>query len=105
MRGKAERSCFISRGSGDKWATSRTHICTTTLFEIMNVGLAVIGLSDVAARAFIKAWKLAHLWKDAPREVHRLRNDLSCAGKFFGNIRQQLGVVKERCTAGESLEL
>ena len=51
---------------------------------------AAFGIVDVALRASSKAWKLSGVWRDAPAEVHRLRDELDRAERFF--IETQQGI-------------
>jgi hypothetical protein len=49
---------------------------------------AVVGISDVALRASSKLWTLFGAWKDAPADLHRLRDELSRTHRFFGETQQ-----------------
>ena len=51
---------------------------------------AAVGVVEVTARSSSKAWKLCAKWKDAPREVYSLRDDLDRAGTFFSLVRHGL---------------
>jgi hypothetical protein len=56
----------------------------------MEIAAAVIGVADVAARASSKLWALSAAWRDAPLDLHSLRDDLTRTERFFGEIRQSL---------------
>lgn len=49
---------------------------------------AVFGIADVALRASSKLWKLSGTWRDAPADIHRLRDDLVRTERFFGETQQ-----------------
>jgi len=51
---------------------------------------AAVGIADVAARASSKAWKLCDLWRDAPRDIFLLRDDLDRSARFFVALHQGL---------------
>lgn len=55
--------------------------------EMEAVG-AVFGIVDVALRTSSKAWKLSGVWRDAPAELHRLRDELDRAERFFSETQQ-----------------
>src|SRR5512140_480248 len=53
----------------------------------MEVAAAIIGVSEVAIRTTSKLWKLSNAWREAPEELHRLRDDLSRTQQFFDEVR------------------
>jgi hypothetical protein len=48
---------------------------------------AVIGITEATVRTASKLWKLTNAWRDAPEDVHRLRDDITRTQQFFGEIR------------------
>jgi hypothetical protein len=60
----------------------------------MEIALAVVGVTDVAVRASSKLWALSTAWRDAPVDLHNLRDDLTRTERFFGEIQEQLGATR-----------
>jgi len=56
----------------------------------MEIALAVVGVTDVAVRASSKLWALSTAWRDAPADLHNLRDDLTRTERFFGEIQLHL---------------
>ena len=56
----------------------------------MEIALAVISLSTVAGRAGSKIWTLSEEWRDAPADLTNLRDDVTAAERFFGEIHQHV---------------
>jgi len=54
----------------------------------MEVVGAAVGISDVALRASSKLWTLFAAWKDAPADLHRLREELSRTHRFLGETQE-----------------
>jgi hypothetical protein len=54
----------------------------------MEAAAAVISVAEVAARVSLRLWKLCDAWHDAPKDVHRLREDLARAHEFYDAVRQ-----------------
>lgn len=48
---------------------------------------AVFGIVDVALRTSSKVWKLSGVWRDAPAELHRLRDELDRTERFFSETQ------------------
>jgi hypothetical protein len=61
----------------------------------MELVAACVGIADIAARSSSKIWRLTELWKDAPSEIHQLRDDLSYAQEFFGEVRFRATATRE----------
>ncbi|KAK3377306.1 ankyrin repeat-containing domain protein [Lasiosphaeria ovina] len=53
----------------------------------MELAAAAFGLVGVTGRASSKLWKLCDSWRDAPREVHQLRDNLVRASDFFSQVK------------------
>ena len=53
----------------------------------MEIAIAVFSLTTVAARASSKLWALSGEWRDAPADLHKLRDDVSAAERFFREIQ------------------
>src|SRR4051812_42117734 len=53
------------------------------LISSMEVAFAVVGATDVAGRAGSKLYALYSAWRDAPADVHRLRDDVTRTERFF----------------------
>jgi len=54
----------------------------------MEIVVAVAGLTDIAARTGSKLWSLSGAWRDAPDDLHRLRDDMVRTQQFFGEIKE-----------------
>jgi len=48
---------------------------------------AVVGITEATIRTTSKLWKLSNAWRDAPADLHRLRDDLSRTEHFFTEVR------------------
>lgn len=59
----------------------------------MELAAAIIGVADVALRASSKLWKLSATWRDAPAEIHGLRDDVTRTENFFCEIQQSIKIV------------
>ncbi|RMJ04690.1 hypothetical protein CDV36_014640 [Fusarium kuroshium] len=66
----------------------------------MELLAAIVGVADVTARASTGLWKLCEQWRDAPKEIHLLRDDLVQANAFFAQI--QKGLTAEQARGGSS---
>ncbi len=55
----------------------------TAVLEILG---AVAGLSSLAARTCSKVWDLSNSWRDAPEDLHWLRDDLTRTQSFFSEV-------------------
>jgi len=53
----------------------------------MELIAATIGVIDVTTRTSSHVWKLCNNWKDAPRELHHLRDDMVRTHEFFLQVR------------------
>ncbi|KAK4444200.1 ankyrin repeat-containing domain protein [Podospora aff. communis PSN243] len=60
----------------------------------MEAALGVIGATDVAIRASSKLWALSREWRDAPADLHNLRDDVTRAERFFGEIQQHVNTAQ-----------
>ena len=60
----------------------------------MEIAAVAIGVVNVTARAGSKIWTLCESWKEAPKEVHYLRDSLVRAQEFFSQVK--LGIEKGR---------
>jgi hypothetical protein len=56
----------------------------------MEIVAATVGVADVAGRVSHRVWRLCEAWKDAPRDVFQLRDDLSRAQEFYGSLREDV---------------
>jgi hypothetical protein len=54
----------------------------------MEIAVAVAGITDIAARTGSKLWSLSNAWRDAPDDLHRLRDDLTQTHHFFGEVKE-----------------
>lgn len=46
----------------------------------------VVGLTDAASRTGSKIFTLINTWRNAPRELHSIREDVSVANEFLRNL-------------------
>ncbi|KAF5006895.1 hypothetical protein FDECE_6754 [Fusarium decemcellulare] len=67
-----------------------------TLTLEMELLAAIIGVADVTARASTGLWKLCEQWRDAPKDVHLLRDDLVQANAFFVQIQKGISMEQAR---------
>jgi hypothetical protein len=63
----------------------------------MEAALGVIGATDVAIRTSSKLWALSREWRDAPADLHNLRDDVTRAERFFGEIQQHVNASQLDC--------
>jgi ankyrin repeat protein len=54
----------------------------------MELAAAIVAVAEVTARCSSKVWKLCHQWKDVPRDIVQLRDDLERSGRFLEVLRQ-----------------
>ncbi|RTE76955.1 hypothetical protein BHE90_008575 [Fusarium euwallaceae] len=66
----------------------------------MELLAAIVGVADVTARASTGLWKLCEQWREAPKEIHLLRDDLVQANAFFAQI--QKGLTAEQARGGSA---
>ncbi|RSM00939.1 hypothetical protein CDV31_011579 [Fusarium ambrosium] len=66
----------------------------------MELLAAIVGVADVTARASTGLWKLCEQWRDAPKDIHLLRDDLVQANAFFAQI--QKGLTAEQARGGSA---
>lgn len=59
---------------------------------------SVLGIADVAGRTSSMIWQLCGTWRDAPEDVHELRDSLIRANEFFLGIRRGLETEHQRAT-------
>ncbi|KAJ4328679.1 hypothetical protein N0V84_000870 [Fusarium piperis] len=62
----------------------------------MELLAAIVGVADVTARASTGLWKLCEQWRDTPKEIHLLRDDLVQANAFFAQIQKGLTAEQAR---------
>lgn len=56
----------------------------------MEVFAAIVGVTDVSIRTSSKLWKLSSAWRDAPENLHRLRDDITRTHQLFAEIQQNV---------------
>ena len=56
----------------------------------MDIAVSVINITNVTLRASSKLWELSGEWRDAPADLHKLRDEMSAAENFFREIHQHL---------------
>src|SRR5690349_2452940 len=56
----------------------------------MELVAAAVGIVDITTRACSKCWKLCDLWRDAPRDIFQLRDDLDRSARFFLSLHEGL---------------
>jgi len=49
----------------------------------MELALAIAGIAYVITKVTLEIQKLCNLWKDVPRDVYYLRDELETAEAFF----------------------
>lgn len=59
----------------------------------MEIAFALVGVTDVAIRAGSKLWALSTAWRDAPNDLHNLRDDLTSTEQFFSEVQEHLRSV------------
>ncbi|RSL44018.1 hypothetical protein CEP54_014856 [Fusarium duplospermum] len=69
----------------------------------MELLVAIVGVADVTARASTGLWKLCEQWRDAPKEIRLLRDDLVQANAFFAQI--QKGLAAEQARGGQRIKM
>jgi hypothetical protein len=57
----------------------------------LEVVVASYSVARVATQACWNTWLLCEQWKNAPREVFQLRDELSSADEFFAGVQRGLG--------------
>lgn len=53
----------------------------------MEIAAATIGVVNVTVRTSCKVWMLCESWKEAPKDVHLLRDSLNRAEEFFSHVK------------------
>lgn len=66
----------------------------------MELFAGIVGVADVTARTSAGLWRLCEHWRDAPKDVSLLRDDLGQASEFFAQL--QRGIAAEQARAGAS---
>ena len=56
----------------------------------MEIALGILSATTVAIRCGSKLWTLSDAWRNAPADIHHLRDDMASTERFFGEIRQYL---------------
>ena len=59
----------------------------------MDIVSAVISITEVTIRTSSKLWKLSTAWRDAPEDLHRLRDDITRTHQFFDEVRHNARYV------------
>lgn len=59
----------------------------------MEIAFALVGVTDVAIRSASKLWALSTAWRDAPADLHSLRDDLTSTENFFGEVQEHLKLI------------
>jgi hypothetical protein len=62
----------------------------------MELAAAAISLVDLTTRASTGIWKLCRIWKDTPRELIELRDDLITAKDFFSGVEHGITIEKSK---------
>jgi len=60
----------------------------------MEIAAATLGILNVTARTASKIWSLCDSWKEAPTDIHLLRDSLDRAHDFFSQV--QTGIKNTR---------
>src|SRR4051812_19571614 len=60
----------------------------------MELAAGVISIGHVAAMVTLETRKLCELWKDAPRDIHLLRDELDTTETFFGALHGGLSKLQ-----------
>jgi len=60
----------------------------------MEFAAAAISITSVAARTSSKLWRLTGTWRDAPTDLHYLRDELTQTEIFFREIQQNLDTAQ-----------
>jgi len=60
----------------------------------MKVALAVAGITTAAVRVSSTLWTLSRDWRDAPVDLHNLRDDVTRTERFFGEIQQTMNASR-----------
>ncbi|KAK4448906.1 hypothetical protein QBC34DRAFT_438682 [Podospora aff. communis PSN243] len=60
----------------------------------MEIAAAVIGITNITIRTSADLWGLCDTWRDAPKELHYLRDDLVRAQEFLAQVK--VGIDKLR---------
>ncbi|KAL2073010.1 hypothetical protein VTL71DRAFT_10334 [Oculimacula yallundae] len=63
--------------------------------------VGLVGLSDAATRTASTLFQLVDAWRDAPRDVHHLRDSVVSVGEFFARVHHELD---EHITCGHYSE-
>ena len=62
----------------------------------MELALGVVSVTAIAVRCGSKLWSLSDAWRDAPADIHHLRDDMASTEHFFGEIRQHIQATELR---------
>lgn len=54
---------------------------------------AILGVSEMALRTGSKLWEVSCAWRDAPEELHLLRDDMARTQRFFGETQHGLAAI------------
>src|SRR5512140_1111581 len=49
---------------------------------------AIIGIADCTLRTTSTLWAVTNAWRDAPADLHRLRDDLARTQRFFAETQE-----------------
>ncbi|KAK3687409.1 ankyrin repeat-containing domain protein [Podospora appendiculata] len=64
--------------------------------EVLGV---IIGVTGITIRTSSKIWSLCSAWRDAPKDLHRLCNDLTRAQRFFCETQHGISAIFPEATA------
>jgi len=56
----------------------------------MELAFAAVGVADVALRTSSKLWRLCEVWRDAPADIHLLRDEICRAREFFEEVARTI---------------
>jgi hypothetical protein len=62
----------------------------------MEIAAATIGITEVVVRSTSKLWTLTGAWRDAPTDLHHLRDELAHTETFLEEVQQNLDSAQLR---------
>ncbi len=62
---------------------------------------SIAGITHLLAEVTSKAWKISEAWRDAPQDLHWLRDDLTRTQNFFSEIEAGVGTLSNKLQEGE----
>lgn len=66
---------------------------TSSTESTMEAVGAIIGIADCTLRTTSKLWSVTSAWRDAPADLHRLRDDLSRTQRFFAETQEGINAM------------